>query len=192
MTVFIVLAVLTACSPSSATETAVPDIETVDIVMETEASMESGEAYPPPAATDNPDELYPTAAYPIETQETVDEEIVIPEPNPDFGIVHGIVNSLSIEDMVAYTKVYLATKVPVEPGDEYIISVQENSSPHTQTNGNGEFVISEIPPGDYVLVLVTPVSTFPILTESGEQIELLIEGGELIDLGDIFTNWPNF
>jgi hypothetical protein len=39
---------------------------------------------------------------------------------------------------------------------------------------------------------VTPINTYPILDENGENIELTIRGGESIDLGNVYANWPDF
>ncbi len=36
-------------------------------------------------------------------------------------------------------------------------------------------------PGEYVLIMVIPINTLPILNAEGEEIEITIQGGELLD-----------
>ena len=152
-----------------------------------------------PIETKKPTEERTSNSYPISTSKPTEEiepdlipALEIPTPSADSGVIHGMIYSLTNEDPITFTKIYLATKIPVDPGDEYMVSIQENSSPHAQSNGNGEFLITDIEPGEYILVLVTPVSTLPIIDTNNEQIEFLIKAGELIDFNDIYAYWPNF
>lgn len=199
-----VILLLSACQPKEI----VTDVTETRNPQSTQTSTEKPEisntddGYP--VSTKNPTEEEASNAYPIEADNSTDassnenplEEdippIEIPTPSADSGVIHGMIYSLTNDEPITYTKIYLATKIPVDPGDEYMVSIQENSSPHAQSNGNGEFLITDIEPGEYILVLVTPVSTLPILDINDEQIEFIIEAGDFIDFNEIYAYWPNF
>lgn len=133
---------------------------------------------------------YPITNYPTPTNDY--KKLEIPSPNPDTGIVYGKLLSLTTDENLSFSNVYLAEKIIMDSTGEFILSYTENSSPHTQTNSSGEFLITEIPPGEYILVLVTPIDTFPIVDDLGDQIELIIGGGESINLSDNYAKWPDF
>jgi hypothetical protein len=171
---------VTACTPQEATA---PEIDTDENL-----------SYPiSPPVIEAEEEALSDTAYPI-TEEMSSEQLIlkIPQPNDDSGIIYGTLNSLTMDQPVAYSKIYLATKVYLDPGDEFILSIQDNASPQAISTENGEFLIINIPPDDYLLALVTPINTYPILDENGENIELTIRGGESIDLGNVYANWPDF
>lgn len=133
-------------------------------------------------------------SYPIIEEENSPEQLglEIPEPSVDSGVLYGEVQSIMQGEPLRYTKIYLATKIFDDSGESYILSIKENSSPNTQTIYTGEFVIKNIPPGDYILVIVTPINTMPVLDESSDQIEISIVGGVSINLGKLYVDWPSF
>jgi hypothetical protein len=199
-----IVVLLSACLPKESDVDINESNEPESTQTSTEGAENSDSNNGYPISAKIPSEEVSSNAYPISTDNSPDgsagenppEEditpIVIPTPNADSGVVHGMIYSLTNDEPISYTKIYLATKIPVDPGDEYMVSIQENSSPHAQSNSNGEFVITDIEPGEYILVLVTPISTLPILDINNEQIEFSIEAGELIDFNDIYAYWPNF
>ena len=196
--------ILSACLPKETDVDFTETIEPESTQTSTEGAENSDSDNGYPIRTKEPAEEITSNAYPISTDNSTDESadenppeedipvIEIPTPSTDSGVIYGMIYSLTNEDPITFTKIYLATKIPVDPGDEYMVSIQENSSPHAQSNSNGEFVITDIEPGEYILVLVTPISTLPILDINNEQIEFSIEAGELIDFNDIYAYWPNF
>lgn len=133
---------------------------------------------------------YPITSYPTPANDY--NKLEIPSPNPDTGIIYGKLISLTTDENLSFSNVYLAEKIILDSNGEYILSYTGNSSPHTQTISSGDFLITEIPPSEYVLVLVTPIDTFPIVDEVGNQIELIISGGESINLSEIYSKWPDF
>ncbi|MDY6867865.1 MAG: hypothetical protein SVT56_08160 [Chloroflexota bacterium] len=153
------------------------------------------QAYPYPIESlDQPSQTENEESYPISTVANIQEQIElnIPTPNSDSGIIFGEVQSLTQKEPVSYTSVFLASKVFNDSEESYVLSISENSSPSTKTLFSGEFVISNIPPGEYTLVLVPPTSAVPILDKSGAEIEIIIEGGKCLDLGILYVDWPSF
>lgn len=178
--IFSVLIVFTACKPD-------------DVPRSDPETNEDNFGYPIPEEYSDFEEALPGAAYPIQEEEFSEPLISeIPLPSEGAGIVYGRLLSLTMDQPVSYSKIYLGTKIEVDPGDEYVISIQDHTSPHSVSTQDGEFLIVDIPPDNYILILVTPINTYPILDINGEYIEMTIKGGERIDLGDVFTNWPDF
>ncbi len=178
--------IITACKSSEAPNS---DFEIEDPVVTTESG------YPISVESSVQKETKKSAAYPISEPETETEVSILtdlPDSTPDKGIIYGSLFSLDLNEPIAFTRTYVANKVPVEGSDEFVFSIQENSSPQFQTNALGEFIIQNIPPGEYVFIMVTPINTLPILNAEGEEIEITIQGGELLDLGEVFANWPIF
>lgn len=133
-------------------------------------------------------------SYPINDNEDIFEEtsLEIPLPTVDTGVVYGNLMSLTINESLSYSKIYLGSRVDVDTGDKYIISISDHLSPHGVSTKDGNFLISNIPLGRYFLILVTPIGSYSVLSVDGSQIELTIEGGESIDLNQVFVNWPDF
>lgn len=116
--------------------------------------------------------------------------MTIPNPDPQNGIVVGtLISKTTLEPMPFFT-IYMADKVPLEPGPGYVISFQEKSSPKTITNERGEFILENIQPDEHIPLMVTPFGTFPLLDSDFNQIEIEITKGFVYDLGEIFVNWP--
>lgn len=144
---------------------------------------------------DNATKPYPgMGSEPIPNPNSNDPEIVDPLITPvaekDTGVIVGLVSSYSSQKPLAKVKIYLANKVPLEPGPGYVISFQEKSSPQTDTNSQGQYLITKIPPGEYVILMVTPFGTYPLANDETDQIELDIKAGDVVDVGLAYVNWP--
>lgn len=135
-------------------------------------------------------ELEPS--YPIEYEDIITEEsvFIIPTPISDKGLVYGQVLSLTFDDPIPFSIIYLGTKMEIGQEEEYIITIHENTSPKGISNEVGMFVIPEITPGNYILIFSTPDNNYPLLNKHNDQIHLSIDGGESIDLGEVYTTWP--
>lgn len=118
------------------------------------------------------------------------EPLVIPEVDPGSGIVHGQVYSFTTNEPLINSRIYLAEKVPLEPGPGYTIAFQERTSPSAQTNERGEFLIEDVEPGEYIPIMVTPFGIYPLANAETDEIQLIIEAGQIYDLENTSVNWP--
>lgn len=158
-------------------------------------------AYPLPdySKTDiNPD----NSPYPINqptemndiTQESTrldEKEFEKPISSVNSGAVYGKLLSITDKTIsIDGVQIYIADIVPIEPNGGYVFTIQQNSSPQTVSNRDGRFSISGITPGEYALMLVTPIGQSTLLNENRELIKLNIKAGDVIDLGDVYANWP--
>jgi len=128
---------------------------------------------------DNKEQILPTS-----------EPFVIPEADPESGIVHGQVYSYTTNEPLINSRIYLAEKVPLDPGPGYTIAFQERTSPNGQTNERGEFLIEDVEPGKYIPIMVTPFGIYPLDNAETDEIQLIIEAGQIYDLGNTSVNWP--
>jgi len=146
----------------------------------------------------NPD----NSPYPIDqstemneiTQEpTRLEEIEFEKPisSVESGAVYGKLLSITDKTIsIDGVQIYIANIVPIEPDGGYVFTIQQNSSPQTVSNRDGRFAISGITPGEYALMLVTPIGQTTLLNENRELIKLNIKAGDVIDIGEVYANWP--
>lgn len=124
------------------------------------------------------------------TQEKPAITLTPPPPRIDAGAVYGTLVSRSNELPLPEVNLFAAEKVYIGNTSDYVIAIQEKSSPQGETNVIGQFVIEKIPPGEYLLMLITPGGSFSGLDKNNEEIHLKIEPNSVIDLGVVRINWP--
>lgn len=163
---------------------------------ETESNQSLTEtAYPIPEDTEG----YIGTTYPMGQAPTVDpltnltgtiEPNIVPEMNPDKAAVYGVLTSFTDKTPLQGVVIYAADVVIVETSGDKIYTTQEKSSPHDSTDDIGQFTITNIKPGNYLLMLVTPFGSYPIFDKNYDQLELELKPGEVIFLDEVFVNWP--
>jgi hypothetical protein len=181
---------------SSKQKTAVPT-ETQSLITEEPAAV--GEFYPGEDQSDVTPavfEAYPPFTEPggamlaTSTPARIPGALEIPAPDPDFAIVHGILLSNVDNTPLHLMMVYAADKVPLEPGGGYVYSIQEKTSPHFETDAAGQFLLTKVPAGSYIMMMVTPFGSYGILNANNEEVHLDLKAGDLIDLGEVYVSWP--
>ena len=68
--------------------------------------------------------------------------------------------------------IYLGERLPLSPGDQYAITIQQNSSPHVEIDLSGYFAFTDVKPGTYALVLWTPIKSQVIANPKDPTKEL--------------------
>lgn len=106
------------------------------------------------------------------------------------GSVVGYLLSSINQSPIVGVGIYLGEILPLDPGPDYLITLKENESPHTRTDENGYFEISNVLPGEYPIIVWTPVRSQVVADVIGElELMVNIEAGRMTDLGIIEVDW---
>jgi len=115
----------------------------------------------------------------------------IPTPSKDLGMITGRLISITEGKPIVNYLVYLGDKLPLTPGDEYLITLQAQGSPHVVTDSNGDFVFVDLEPGEYPLIVWSPSRSLVIPNEDGtKELNALVEAGKITELGELSITWP--
>ena len=115
---------------------------------------------------------------------------VIPEPDEENGVIVGQLVMLDSGAPMAGLPVYLGQFLPMDPEPAYMVTVQEKTSPHTTSDGDGNFALSAAP-GDYVLIIWTPINSHVLMNPAtNKEWEVSVKAGETINIGKIKAEWP--
>ncbi|HBY95640.1 MAG: hypothetical protein M5U01_11170 [Ardenticatenaceae bacterium] len=137
---------------------------------------------PPAAPTEGP-VADPTASV---------APLVIPTAAPERGVVHGLLRREVQETPINDVDLYLAEIIPGDSNVMRVAGLDTNAAPHAMTNTNGEFVFSDVEPGEYALALVTPIGSMlvPDPKTPGRDILFTLEAGQTLDLGTLHAILP--
>lgn len=164
----------------------------------TEATLEAqpipthDSSYPPPAATSEVSNALDPESYPAPTAAAAQPAatgtpLVIPDPGEDTGVVTGKLLTADENGEPYLATLYLARTVDAdEEGFPPLIAFSEETDPRAVQDSTGQFVVAEVPPGTYALVIWTPVTSIVIEeTDSEEYLLFEVKAGEVTDLGII-------
>jgi hypothetical protein len=87
--------------------------------------------------------------------------------------------------------VYLGRRVALEPGPGYVISHTQSGSPHTTSDAGGNFAVAA-PPGEYALIVWTPINAKVIAdpADGTKELVVVLSAGMTSSLGDVIVDWP--
>ena len=194
-----VMIITTSCNPETPTPPTIEATQQPEEVAPTaiEESPTINEGYP---AEGYPAEGYPTSTpvdytldegYPApETTPflpTLLDQLTIPTPEVDKGIIHGQLLTADPEGEPYYATIYLARTIQsAQEGYPPIVTFSEDEDPSSVQDKEGRFLFTNIPPGIYALAIWSPVSNI-IIVDPDTQNYMLIEvrAGEITDLGAI-------
>lgn len=191
---FLLIILLAACN-TVAQPSNQQSVPVVIITDESSASVKT--AYP---MENEPDSYigttYPMGQAPTKTTTPLDlpgdtpETQKTPMMNADKAAVYGVLNSYSDKLPLQGVMVYAADVVVVEPSGDKVYTTQEKSSPQSSTDAIGQFMITDITPGTYYFMMVTPFGNYPLFDEKSNTFEIELEGGDVLNFGEVFVNWP--
>jgi hypothetical protein len=137
------------------------------------------------------DSAYPISIPTESLENYYAEQLTIPEPDPEKGIVTGRLLLYSTEEPYLAPGIYLGKEITDQStSDETlpsVVSISPGSDPIATQAQDGTFLFTEIDPGEYRIFLWSPMSLVllkDIFTSS--EIIVIVEPGEITDLGDIF------
>jgi len=118
-----------------------------------------------------------------------------PEPRLSDASLGGVKGRLIYSETsqpIGGLTLYLGEQLALEPGPQYAITVQQNSSPNTVVDENGYFAFVDIKPGTYALVLWNPFKSLVVVdpNDSGKELQIVITSGQIVDLGSVISGVP--
>ena len=171
--------VLFGCAPQQETET-------------TQSPAELETSYPLDQPQERPTIDYSDQGYPVEEQGSSSEyvdSLTIPTPDETSAVVLGQLIEQATNAPYLAPGLYLGALINTDPDDPElpsVFSISTDNDPKAVQALDGAFVFSEVPPGQYALVIWSPMSLNLVKNPATSQ-ELLIEvaAGETLDLGTI-------
>jgi len=183
VSILIIFSLLCACNYNQSPTLDLSSNETIETAYPIPDNIEgySGTSYP--VGQDPPSD-------PIHQLVGTIEPSFVPESDPNSASVYGVLTSFTDKEPLQGVVIYVADVVIVETSGDKIYTTQEKSSPHDATDDIGQFTISQIKPGNYLLMLVTPFGSYPIFDKDYIQVEIELKAGDVIYFDEVFVNWP--
>ncbi len=134
---------------------------------------------PPPPDTET------VAQIPIQITQV---PLVAPTPKPGKAVVMGVLlrdsYGMPIEPMTKI-RLYLGSIILSSSGGRVVVNKPERD-PLTFTNEDGSFFFTDIEPGTYGLIVVTPLGSVLMKhQDTGEEVVFTVEAGDVHDLGEL-------
>jgi hypothetical protein len=153
-------------------------------------------ASPYPISTSDYSSLSEETGYPVsdqgkELKDYYPEQLEIPQPDDQTGIVIGrLLDNASGEPYLApgvYLGKEISNKNKSNSSVPSVISLSPSSDPLATQAQDGSFLFTDIEPGEYRLFLWSPMSLVLVKDlKTSEEIIIFVSAGEITDLGDIF------
>jgi len=144
------------------------------------------QSYPSPTKkTDLPDIGYPMNT-PVEIAEPTSGPLIVPTPGSDSGVIIGILLDEADNTAIANQTIFLGDVIYPSVGSGFSIGIDQSKSPTTVTNQDGEFAIGSVPPGEYVIMVWTPVMSSAVLDPgTNEPMVIVIMANQTFDIGSL-------
>jgi hypothetical protein len=112
---------------------------------------------------------------------------VIPTPIGSKGTVVGTLVSNTPGQSLAGVMLYFGTLLPLTPGPDHLINMDLANSPKTTLRDDGRFIVENIPPGEYVLILWTPHESRFVPDPKNPEREFIVAvvSGQIKDIGTL-------
>jgi hypothetical protein len=110
----------------------------------------------------------------------------IPTPIASKGTVIGKIVGSSGQSLAGLV-LYFGTILPLTPGPEHLVNIDTVNSPKTMLDADGRFILENLTPGEYVMVLWTPHESHFIPDPIKPEDEYLVKvvGGQIVDVGTL-------
>jgi hypothetical protein len=125
------------------------------------------------------------------TEPPVEVSSQILNPDKNYGIITGVLlfNNNGQKVTKENVPLFLAEILADENGVPRVASINRTGSPRTATDSKGQFIFSEVPPGNYGIVLDIVVKAYLLpKPDTEEDLIISVSAGEVIDLGTLAYN----
>ena len=174
------LVFITSCTENTSSPTAnVNNIEEPYPILTPDYSSSPGE-----------ESGYPILDQTSELKDYYPEELEIPEPGAQTGIVIGRLLLNGTDKPYLAPGIYLGKEISNKDSSNNsipsVISISPSSDPLAIQAQDGSFMFTDIQPGEYRLFLWSPMSLVLVKDAiTSEEIVIFVTASEITDLGDI-------
>jgi hypothetical protein len=116
------------------------------------------------------------------------EQLVVPIPPGDAGVVHGILLSQAEQEPFDEgLDLFLAEVLRSEDGQPAMAGLDRQRSPRATKDTQGTFVFPDVEPGHYAVIAVSPINELMVPDPSNpdQGLQVVVEPGQSYDLGTI-------
>ncbi len=148
------------------------------------AAESSPTATPAPQGTDDAAFVSPLFVSPLAAAPTLEP---VPTPSvPDKGTATGVLLLAGNPTRpVPGAILYLGEVIRLDDGSPAMSGLDKSMAPSAQTNEAGQFIFTDVAPGDYTLVFDLVVHSFVLSHPSGGDLIISVAGGQITDLGEL-------
>jgi len=166
-------------------------------ILEQNAELDStipSTAYPistPMIAVTDLNNSYPMNAS-TEVMEPTLGDLLIPTPAATTGVVTGTLKDIGTENELVNQTIFLGDVIYPTIGTGFSVGIDQSKSPNTVTNYKGEFYLSDVEPGEYVLMAWTPFQSSLVLdSKNNGPMVIVVVPNMTTNLGIIKVINPN-
>jgi hypothetical protein len=120
--------------------------------------------------------------------------LVIPTAAQDKGVVHGVLLEIDTKEPLSEAKgVDLFLGAVLRSGDngQSLASLDKLTAPRADPDANGRFVFADVPPGEYALIVRSPISEVVARKQDQDgDVIVTVVAGQAIDLGEVISKFP--
>lgn len=118
----------------------------------------------------------------------------VPLPSEGKGVVSGVLYSMNAKVLIPGTLLYLTPAVgPEKRSVPPILTGPNESKGDIQgvSNDKGQFILTDVPPGNYFLVVSSPLSwSLAETPETGQPRLIEVAPDKIVPLGVVNLSWP--
>lgn len=144
--------------------------------------------YPFPNQTGYPG---PGLGYPVAQPKVASAGTLIPKdlsPSPQMGMVKGVIKIVPPDPEGVFPSIYLGTINRDKNGNALVTALDRTKAPAAFFDREGHFVIQNIKPGQYTLLVDMVESVFILKESDGKERFLDVQAGKTINVGEIKVN----
>jgi hypothetical protein len=133
---------------------------------------------------------YPISNQTDELKDYYPEQLEIPQPGTQTGIVVGRLLYNATDKPYLAPGIYLGKEISNKDSSNSsvpsVISISPSSDPLATQAQDGSFMFTNVEPGEYRLFLWSPMSLVLVKdVNTSEEIIIIVSAGKITDLGDI-------
>jgi hypothetical protein len=131
----------------------------------------------------------PMRAEQLESPGETLEALEVPTPVSGTGVVWGRVVEQTSGLAPLESTIFLGGLTYMDTGIP-IVALHQDEAPYAIPSTDGWFVISDVPPGEYGVIMLTPDVSFLMDDNDGGSLLIEVEADEILDLGEITVIVP--